>query len=87
MYYEIDVRNRKTGGSIECIYSGDNRTVAINVMHRHNLQLPDYEWAKTFYEYQETNPDGPPVAYMYYVSSPKDLHGVGKYTQISKGGI
>ena len=29
--YEVDLRNRLTGNSVECIYSGDNYDKAYNI--------------------------------------------------------
>ena len=76
MYYEVDLRDRQTGGSIECIYSGDNHQQARMAMLMYNEKLPDYDIGKCFYEYKG---DGDPVAHIYYVSNKEDLHGVGKY--------
>ena len=36
MWYEVDLRQRRTGNSIQCIYSGPDHDVAYKIMEEYN---------------------------------------------------
>lgn len=77
-WYEVDLRNRKTGGSVECVYSGNDYRKAKMMMDMYNAKLPDYDYLKMPIDYIDHKSDGL-SAYMYVFNCKENLHGVGKF--------
>lgn len=77
--YEVDLRSRKTGNSVECIYSGDNHNEACKIADNWNKEhLADYNEELGYEDYIDLETDGL-SADVYVVDNEADLHGVGKY--------
>lgn len=75
--YEVDLRNRKTGDSVECIYSGDDHTAACSVADNWNKEhLPDYDPDKGYDDYVDHKSEGLTAA-LYHVEDKSQLLGVG----------
>lgn len=77
--YEVDLRSRITGDSVECIYSGDDHTEAYNVAENWNKKnLADYDANIGFNDYHDCKTEGL-FACVYHIEDIADLHGVGKF--------
>ena len=77
--YEVDLRNRKTGNSIECIYSGDDHNEACKIADNYNKEnLADYNADYGFEDYVDGETEGI-SADVYVIDNEADLHGVGKF--------
>lgn len=77
MWYEVDLRSRISGESIECIYSGDDYEKAYEVMDKWNREnLADYD-DRDFEDYID-NTDGL-FAYVYHIGYGYGIKGVGKF--------
>ena len=77
MWYEVDLRDRKSGNSVECIYSGDDYEKAYEVMDNWNKEnLADYD-ERNWEDYVDGS-DGM-FAEVYHIDNEADLHGVGKF--------
>lgn len=77
--YEVDLRSRLTGNSVECIYSGGNYDEAYHVADIWNKDnLSDYDKDMGFDDYIDYETDGL-AACLYVVETTDDLHGVGKF--------
>ena len=77
--YEVDLRNRKTGDSVECIYSGDDHNKACEIADNWNKEnLADYNEDFGFDDYVDHKTDGL-SACVYVVEDEADLHGIGKF--------
>lgn len=76
--YEVDLRNRKTGESVECIYSGPDYDKAYEITDNWNKEnVPDYDKTKGFFDYVDYKTDGL-SACLYYTDS-KFMYGTGKF--------
>lgn len=78
MWYEVDLRNRKTGSSVECIYSGEDYEKARMMLNVYNTNLTDYDYLKMPIDYIDGKTEGV-SAYMYVFNSKENLHGIGKF--------
>lgn len=79
MWYEVDLRNRKTGDSVECIYSGDDHDKACEIAEKWNKEnLADYNEGFGFEDYVDGETDGL-SADVYVIENLSDIHGVGKF--------
>lgn len=79
--YEVDLRDRKTGNSVECIYSGDNYDKAYEIADNWNREnLADYNEDFSFDDYVDHKTDGL-SACMYVVEDMVNVHGVGKFSE------
>jgi hypothetical protein len=77
--YEVDLRDRKTGNSVECIYSGDDHTEACRIADNWNKEnLLDYDENTGYDDYIDLETEGL-SACLYVVDNKEDLHGIGKY--------
>lgn len=77
--YEVDLRSRFTGNSVECIYSGDNYDKAYEIADSWNRRhLADYDKDAGFDDYIDFETDGL-SACLYVVEDENDVHGVGKF--------
>jgi hypothetical protein len=77
--YEVDLRNRKTGNSVECIYSGDDHNKACEIADKWNREnLTDYNKEFGFEDYVDGETDGL-SADVYFIDDKSYLHGVGKF--------
>ena len=75
--YEVDLRSRKTGNSIECIYSGDDYEKAYEIADNWNKEnVADYD-DRNWEDYIDDT-DGM-FAEVYHIDNENDLHGVGKF--------
>lgn len=78
MWYEVDLRRRIDGESVECIYSGDDYEKAYEVADNWNKEnLADYNPYKGFDDYVD-DVDGL-FACVYHIDEWSDVHGVGKF--------
>ncbi len=78
MWYEVDLRRRTDGESVECIYSGDDYERAYAVAESWNKKnLVDYDVYKDWENYIDDT-DGL-FAYVYHIDNKADLHGVGMF--------
>lgn len=77
MLYEVDLRSRKTGNSIECILSTKNHDNAYNCADEWNRKnVPDYDINIPHDRYI----DGTDGLYAEVYETPYQLaHGIGKY--------
>lgn len=77
MLYEVDLRSRKTGNSIECILSTKNHDDAYNCADEWNRKnVPDYDINIPHDRYI----DGTDRLYAEVYETPYQLaHGIGKY--------
>lgn len=77
MLYEVDLRSRKTGNSIECILSTKNHDDAYNCADEWNRKnVPDYDINIPHDRYI----DGIDGLYAEVYETPYQLaHGIGKY--------
>ena len=77
--YEVDLRNKKTGNSVECIYSGDSHDKACEIADNWNRKnFTDYNEDFGFDDYVDHETDGL-SADVYIVENEANLHGVGKF--------
>lgn len=75
--YEVDLRSRFTGNSVECIYSGDNYDKAYEMADSWNREhLADYDNDAGFDDYIDFETDGL-AACLYVVEDENEMHGVG----------
>ena len=75
--YEVDLRSRKTGNSIECIYSGDDYEKAYEIADNWNKEnLTDYD-DRSWEDYVDGSIGM--FAEVYHIDNEADLHGVGKF--------
>ena len=87
IYYEVDIRDRETGNSVETIYSGTDDAEAYEIAddwnNEHGLGRlqNDYESYDelVFLIRPEINPTQKYFADVYHVEDKAQLHGVGKY--------
>lgn len=78
MWYEVDLRRRTDGESVECIYSGDDYERAYSVAENWNKKnLVDYDVYKDMDGYID-NTEGL-FAHVYHIDNMADIHGVGKF--------
>lgn len=76
--YEVDLRERKTGNSVECIYSGDSHDKAYEIADSWNREnLSDYNEEIGFDDYIDYETDG--LSACVFVVDESDFHGVGKF--------
>lgn len=78
--YEVDLRDRKTGNSVECIYSGTNHAEAYEIADKWNKEHGLGELQEEYESYEELcdGSDGL-FADVYHVEDKENVHGVGKY--------
>lgn len=77
MWYEVDLRRRTDGESVECIYSSDDYEKAYEVMNNWNKEnLADYD-DRDWEDYID-NTDGL-FAYVYHIEDEDGIKGVGKF--------
>ena len=77
--YEVDLRSRITGDSVECIYSGDDHEVAYEIAENWNREnIVDYDKNIGFEDYHDCKTDGL-FACVYHIEDKYELHGVGKF--------
>lgn len=77
--YEVDLRSRETGNSIECIYSGDDHDKAYMIADKWNREnLADYNKETGFDDYVDGKTDGL-FACVYVIEDEEYVHGVGKF--------
>jgi hypothetical protein len=77
--YEVDLRDRKTGNSVECIYSGDDHNEACRIADNWNKEhLADYNNDFGFDDYVDGETEGI-SADVYVIDNEADLHRVGKF--------
>ena len=77
--YEVDLRSRLTGKSVECIYSSDNYDKAYNIANTWNKEhLVDYDEDAGFNDYIDYKSEGL-SACLYVVTGKENLHGVGTF--------
>jgi hypothetical protein len=75
--YEVDLRSRKTGNSVECIYSGDDYEEAYEIAENWNKEnVVDYD-DRNWEDYIDGT-DGM-FAEVYHIDELADIHGVGKF--------
>lgn len=78
LMYEVDLRDRKSGNSVECIYSGSNYDEAYKIAGEYNKEnVLDYNENYTVHDYID-GADGL-LAEVYHIENETDLHGVGKF--------
>lgn len=78
MWYEVDLRRRTDGESVECIYSSDDYEMAYEIAEKWNKEnLADYDAYKGFGDYIDDS-DGL-FAYVYHIEEHSEIHGVGKF--------
>ena len=78
LMYEVDLRDRKTGRSVETIYSGDNHDKAYKIAREYNdKNVLNYNEEKFIFDYFDGT-DGF-IAYVYHVEDASELRGVGKF--------
>lgn len=76
-YYEVDLRNRINGDSVECIYSGGNYDEAWNTVEKWNIEhVPDYKPHTPAQDYIDGNHGL--VADCYQLDEGEKRFGVGK---------
>lgn len=76
--YEIDIRSRKDGNSVECIYSGDDYCKACEIADRWNKEhVADYEEGRGWEEYLDYTEGF--FADIIKCDSKEEVHGVGKF--------
>lgn len=75
--YEVDLRNRKTGNSVECILSTENHDEAYQLVDEWNRKnVPDYDVDVS----NDSYIDGTDGLFAEVYETPKHLaHGVGKF--------
>lgn len=79
MWYEVDLVDRRTGQSVECIYSGEDYEKAYEVADNWNRKnLADYDEEIGFCDYVDWETEGL-SADLYVVEEEIWLHGVGKF--------
>lgn len=83
VYYEVDLRERETGNSVETIYSGtdDEKAYGIaedwNIEHGYGELQVDYE---SFDDLRfHNNPNTNLFADVYHVEDSSELHDLGKH--------
>lgn len=74
--YEVDLRERETGNSVACIYSGNDYDSAYNLCESFNKTLPDYNYELGFGEYYDGISDGL-FADLYVIENERYAHGIG----------
>ena len=81
MWYEVDLRSRIDGESVECIYSGDDYEKAYSVAEAWNKKnLPDYKDYGVYKDFKDyINYTDGLFAYVYHIDNIADIHGVGKF--------
>lgn len=78
MWYEVDLRRRTDGESVECIYSGEDYETAYRIAEWWNKKnVPDYNGYREWESYID-DVDGM-FAYVYHIDSETELHGVGMF--------
>ena len=77
MMYEVDLRNRKTGNSVECILSTENHDEAYQLADEWNRKnVPEYDVDVS----NDSYIDGTDGLFAEVYETPKHLaHGVGKF--------
>ena len=76
--YEVDLRDRRTGNSVECIYSGDDHSKAYEIAENWNKKnLNDYDEDMCADDYIDGSNGF--VADVYHVEHESQLQGVGKF--------
>lgn len=78
MWYEVDLRRRIDGESVECIYSGCSYEKAYGIAEKWNKEnVVDYDVYRNWNDYI----DGAygMFAYVYHIDNEAELHGVGKF--------
>ena len=80
--YEVDLRDRKTGNSVECIYSGTDSAKAYEIADKFNKENGLGEIQEDYESYEELcdGSDGL-FADVYHVEDKENIHGV-KLTKI-----
>lgn len=78
MWYEVDLRSRIDGESVECIYSGDDYEKAYSVAQGWNKKNIAYYDAYRSIDSYIDDTDGL-FAYVYHIDNKADLHGVGMF--------
>ena len=73
--WEVDLRSRKTGNSVETIYSGESHDEACNVMNKWYEEHPEMHLSGCGLEDFVDGNDGV-FADIYLVDEP---HGIGKW--------
>lgn len=78
MWYEVDLRSRIDGESVECTYSGDDYERAYSIAEKWNKKnLVGYDMYKDWDSYIDDT-DGM-FAYVYHIDNKADLHGIGMF--------
>lgn len=77
--YEVDLRDRRTGKSIECIYSGDDPDKAYDIAKSYNEKnIDDYDVDIDIEDYIDFETDGL-IANVYECYGDDETHGIGKW--------
>ena len=78
-WFEVDLRDRETGDSVECIYSGEDHDEAYQIAEEYNKEnLKDYGVEKCVEDYIGETENGL-VADVYHCEREEQIHGVGKW--------
>lgn len=78
MWFEVDLRNRIDGDSVECIYSGDDYEKAYEIAEKWNKEnVADYDDNRSWENYIDDS--NGLFAYVYHIENLSDIHGVGKF--------
>ena len=77
--YEVDLRNRKTGHSVGCIYSGVNYDEAYSITDKWNQEnVPDYDKDMGFDDYVDRKTEGL-SACLYHIEDKTMARGIGQF--------
>lgn len=82
--YEVDLREKTTGNSVETIYSGTDDSIAYgiaddwNAEHGNGRLQEDYESYDEL-RFKKNNPNEHLYADVIHVEEPSEVHGIGKY--------
>lgn len=76
--YEVDLRSRRTGDSVECIYSGEDYDRAYQIEEDWNtLNVADYDPDRNWEDYVDGQAGL--FACVYHIEDAELVHGVGKF--------
>ena len=77
--FEVDLRDRKTGDSVECIYSGDDHDKAYQIAEEYNREnVENYRKENCVEDYIWETEIGL-IADVYHCEREEQVHGVGKW--------
>ena len=78
IWAETDLRDMKTGDSIECIYSGESIDEAWEVANKYNKEHVK-GWTDESYVDDFIGTESGMIADTYCIEDPEKIHGVGKW--------